>query len=218
MKFILVLSLSFLSLQTHADTIYSPANLTHSYRVDSNAQKIADKIATPYLKVVKEQLNFRRNGVQRETLLEALDLVETIINSQAFKRHVIGYINSNGNRSYTRNEGLTNEQIYLKLMEGREVLDPDTPGEMNLYIQLYHRFWSRVIGYTKIGTSKWMWINWRFYKNFSAAQMASNIVHEWIHLMGFYHDSAQDHDSVPYAIGFITGKLAEIYLKTGKLD
>lgn len=217
MRFILFLSIIFAS-ALHAETIFTPEkNLLIRQEFAKNSKELAQRVHTPFIKVIQEEVNFNRGSVY-DTMMEAIELVEIIVNSETFKERVIGFINTNGARSFTRNEGLTNEEVYLKLMEGKEVLDQETPGEMNLYIQQYHRWWSKVIGYTKIGSSKWMWVNWKFYKNFAASEMASNIVHEWIHLMGFYHDSASDHDSVPYAVGYITRNLVEQYVQTGRID
>lgn len=216
MRFLLFLSAIFV-FNAHAETIYTPEKLIIRQEFDKNSRELASKVPSPFIKVIQEQINFGRGSVYN-TLIDAINLVEIIVNSQTFKERVIGYINSNQVRSYTRNEGLTNEEIYLRLMEGREVLDQNTPGEMNLYIQQYNRWWSKVIGYTKIGQSKWMWVNWKFYKYFEASEMASNIVHEWLHLIGFYHDSASDHDSVPYAVGYITRELVQQYLREGTLN
>jgi hypothetical protein len=216
MRFILFLSVIWMS-SALAETIYTPEKLLLRQEFAQNSRELASHVHTPYIKVVQEQVNFNRGSVYN-TLMDAMNLVEIVVNSETFKEKVIGYINSSGMRHYTRNDGLSNEEIYLKLMEGKEVLDQTTPGEMNLYLQQYNRWWSKVIGYTKIGKSKWIWLNWKFYKGFDASEMASNIVHEWIHLMGFYHDSASDHDSVPYAVGYITRTLATQYLQTGRLN
>jgi hypothetical protein len=45
--------------------------------------------------------------------------------------------------------------------------------------------------------------------------MVSNLVHEWIHLLGYFHVRVGDYDSVPYAIGRIAYKVA-IELKQKK--
>tara|TARA_B100001971_G_scaffold215195_1_gene260333 strand:- start:163323 stop:163976 length:654 start_codon:yes stop_codon:yes gene_type:complete len=217
MRFIVLLSIIFAS-ALHAETIYTPEkNLIIRQEFAPNAKELADQIRTPYIKVVKEQINFNRGSVY-DTMMQAIELVELIVNSETFKEQVIGYMNTSGQRAFTRNEGLSNEEVYLRLMEGREVLDQETPGEMNLYIQQYNRWWSKVIGYTKIGKSKWIWVNWKFYKNFDASEIAGNVVHEWIHLMGFYHDSASDHDSVPYAVGYIARNLISEYIRTGHIN
>lgn len=213
MKYLLLFLISF---SAKAMQIDSDMKLIYQPEFSKNARELAHETPTKYIDVVAEEVIFPR-GSARDRMLNAIEMVSEIVNSETFKEMVIGYLNEYGQRSYTRNEGLSNEEVYLTLMEGREVLDQDTPGEMNLYIKRYRPWWpwSKVIGYTKIGKSKYMYVNWRKYKYFDSIAMASNIVHEWIHLMGFRHDSAKDHDSVPYAIGYITGRLAEQYLEDG---
>lgn len=216
MKFLLVLTFSLSALAMHVD---NPKELLYRPMFAKNSQEIADKVETKRIEVVEERIIFPF-GRARDRMMEAIEMVRVIVNSDTFKEMVIGHLDEHGYRTYTRNEGMNNEEIYNFLMEGREVLDQDTPGEMNLYIKRYRPWWpwSKVIGYTKIGKSKYMYVNWRKYKFFDSVAMAGNIVHEWIHLMGFRHDSARDHDSVPYAVGFIIGELANRYLEQGYLN
>lgn len=216
MKFLLLITLSFSALAMHVD---SDKKLLYRPMFAKNAVELANKITTKRIEVVEENIIFPF-GRARDRMMDAIEMVRVIVNSDEFKEMVIGYMNEYGERSYTRNEGMSNEEVYEFLMEGREVLDQDTPGEMNLYIKRYRPWWpwSKVIGYTKIGKSKYMYVNWRKYKYFDSVEMAGNIVHEWIHLMGFRHDSARDHDSVPYAVGYIIGKLANKYLDQGYLN
>jgi len=216
MKILILLSLTFSAFAMHVE---SDKKLLYKPMFAKNSIELASKVETKYIEVVEEHIIFP-NGRAHDRLDQAIEMVRTIVNSDEFKEMVIGYTNEYGQRSYTRNEGLTNEEIYSTLMEGREVLDQDTPGEMNLYIKKYRPWWpwSKVIGYTKIGSSKYMYVNWRKYKYFDAVEMAGNIVHEWIHLMGFRHDSASDHDSVPYAVGYIIGQLADKFQNQGYLN
>jgi hypothetical protein len=93
-------------------------------------------------------------------------------------------------------------------MDGREVLLPNTPGEMNFYLRLYNRPWSRVIGYTS-PQSNIININWKFFKNYRPSDVAANLAHEWTHKIGFDHVSAKERNSVPYAIGYIAGDIAK---------
>jgi hypothetical protein len=216
MKFLLLALFSLSASAMHVDTdkklMYRPLFAT-------NSKELADKVETKRIEVVEERVIFP-NGRARDRMMDAIEMVRVIVNSDEFKEMIIGHLDENGNQTYTRNEGMSNEEIYNFLMEGREVLDQDSPGEMNLYIKRYRPWWpwSKVIGYTKIGKSKFMYVNWRKYKYFDSVEMAGNIVHEWIHLMGFRHDSARDHDSVPYAVGYIIGKLANKYLDQGYLN
>jgi hypothetical protein len=181
---------------------------------------LSKSVATGFLKVVPgEIVGFRKRPSERQRIEEAFKVIEAVINSEEFKNKVISYEGEDGHRRYTANNDLTNEAIYEKLMQGKELLNgEETLGEMNLDIKRYSRFWSKVIGWTSPGNSKWINVNGRFYKKYSVAQIASNLTHEWIHLNGFYHASAKDHDSVPYAVGYIMEDLALKYLSQGYLD
>lgn len=180
----------------------------------------ADLIPTGHLKVVPGEIyGFNRYPAELAKINRALPIMEAVVNSEEFKREVIGYVGSDGKRSYTSNNRLTNEQVYEFLMQGKELLKGDsTLGEMNFNVERYSRWWSKVIAYTSPGNHDWIMVNGKFYANFNEVDIASNLVHEWIHLTGFYHDSARDRDSVPYAVGDIVGKLATKFVKQGFLD
>ncbi len=152
----------------------------------------------------------------REKLYRSFEVLEEVVNSEEFKDRVINFKNSKGERSFASNKGLSNEEIYQIFMEGRETLQQNTPGEMNFYLKLYNKSWSRVIGYTS-GDTNVIHMNWKFFKNFAPHQVASNLAHEWTHKIGFDHRSAKEHDSAPYAIGYIIGEMAERIEKVRKL-
>jgi len=132
----------------------------------------------------------------------AFSFMEKVINSNDFKKRVIDFKNKKGERRFESNKGLSNEEIYEIFMEGREVLQMDTPGEANLYLKLYDNPASRVIGYTSSKTNL-ININWKYFKNFEIHEVSANLTHEWTHKLGFGHTSAREHDSVPYALGYI---------------
>lgn len=156
------------------------------------------------------------DGKSLEKLKLSFKVLEEVVNTEEFKDRVINFKNSKGVRAFASNKGLSNEQIYAIFMEGRETLQQDTPGEMNFYLKLYHKPWSRVIGYTS-GDTNVININWKYFKNFAPAQVASNLSHEWTHKIGFDHKSAKEHDSAPYAIGYIVEEMAARLLKTNML-
>lgn len=155
-------------------------------------------------------------GKSLEKLKLAFKVLEEVVNTEEFKDRVINFKNSKGEREFASNKGLSNEQIYANFMEGRETLQQNTPGEMNFYLKLYNKSWSRVIGYTS-GNTNVININWKYFKNFAPAQVASNLAHEWTHKIGFDHKSAKEHDSAPYAIGYIVEDMAARVLKTNML-
>jgi glycosyltransferase involved in cell wall biosynthesis len=158
-------------------------------------------------------------GFDTESLAKlnlAFKILEEVVNTEEFKDRVINFKNTKGEREFASNKGLTNEQIYAAFMEGRETLQQNTPGEMNFYLKLYNKSWSRVIGYTSANTNV-IKINWKYFKNYAPAQVASNLAHEWTHKLGFDHRSAKEHDSAPYAIGYIIEDMASKVLKSNML-
>lgn len=186
----------------------------------SNELGFADLVPTGFLKVVGGNLTgFPKNSKEKVKVLDSYSIIEAVMNSNEFKEKVINFKSSTGTRSYTSNRGMSNEQVYEFLMQGKELVGGETTlGEMNFDVRRYYRGWSKVIGYTNPGKTNTININGRFYSRYTLTQITSNMVHEWIHLKGFFHDSAKDHDSVPYAVGYIAEELAEKYLAQGFLD
>ena len=182
--------------------------------------RLADNVSTQSLRVVPGSVSgFKNYPKEKQTMENAFRLVEQVINSEEFKQRVVNYVDKSGNRNYTNNRGLTNEQVYEYIMAGKEMIDGDTtPGEMTFDISRYNKSWSKVIGWTNIGSDNVIHVNGKFYRSYAASEIASNLTHEWIHLCGFVHKNAADHDSVPYAVGYIMSDLAKKLLKQGYLD
>src|SRR4051812_13659580 len=84
------------------------------------------------------------DGEKGEKIELALRLLESVVNSEEFKASVINFKNTKGVRAFASNNGLTNEQIYAQFMEGRETLQQNTPYEMNYFLKLYNKPWSKV--------------------------------------------------------------------------
>lgn len=166
-----------------------------------------DLVQTRHLRVVPEKVEGFSEDF-RPTLDSSFDVLEQVVNSETFKQRVLNFKNARGDRSFASNNGKSNEEIYEIFMEGREKLLQNTPGEMNLYLKRYSKWWSKVIGWTN-GNINTIHLNWKFYKNYRPHQIASNLAHEWTHKIGFDHASAAEHDSAPYAIGYIVEELSE---------
>jgi hypothetical protein len=149
-------------------------------------------------------------------LKSAFVVLEKVVNSLEFKNRVINFKNNQNQRSFASNNGYSNEQIFATFMDGRETLQPNTPGEMNYFLKLYYKRYSKVIGWTN-GDINTINVNWKFFKNFKPSDVAGNLAHEWTHKLGFGHASAAEHDSAPYAIGYIVREMGERYLKGEEL-
>jgi hypothetical protein len=154
------------------------------------------------------------DGEKGEKMDEAFHALEEVVNSEEFRERVINFRNTKGERAFASNKGLSNEEIYAQFMEGRETLQPNTPNQMNFFVKLYNKPWSKVIGYTN-GKINVININWKFFKKNTVNNVAANLAHEWTHKIGFDHKSAKEHDSAPYAIGYIVGELVKARLASG---
>lgn len=158
----------------------------------------------------------------------AFSVLSEIVNSKEFKTMVISYERdvkvgkyTIKSRSYAKNylwknssQNLTNEQIYDVLMRGDEKMRVNTLGEMNINSRINRKLGPNTIGATSPATSAFMTMNWAFYKNFNSYEMASNVVHEWTHLLGFLHgENSTKHQEVPYVVGAIVKELARKIIK-----
>lgn len=210
--------------ETHVDVKPNP-------QFSQDAQVFADKVESQHLKFVPEEISFPE-GKQKEKFELALSLIEDVMNSPEFKKRVIGF-ERNGERSYRKNylwqdsdKLLTNEEIYQVIMNGNEKMRADTPGEMNFnsWVKACKSYemigvWCRkVIGSTSPSNSKWIRLNWTFYKKLETHEMVSNMVHEWLHLLGFLHGKNDIHEEVPYVVGYIAGEVAREMIEKNKLE
>ena len=214
--FSLILATTTTLSYAHEDTTTFRPNMAQKVFSPNEAEYLApEAVETGYLAVKGMKIE-KFNDAGLAKVEAAFAVLEKVVNSEEFKERVINFKNDKGERAFASNNGLTNEEIYEKFMEGRETLQPNTPGEMNFYLRLYNKSWSRVIGYTN-ATTNVINVNWKFFKNFTPDQVASNLAHEWTHKIGFDHRSAAERDSAPYAIGYIVGDIAAKYLAQTKL-
>lgn len=153
-------------------------------------------------------LKVKLNNTSKFTLLEliklkkAVEVLEQVINSSEFRSKVLSI-------KFENNEGMTSLEIYNLLMTGKEVLSPAADSEINIDIEMYYSL-KGVIGYTYPNTLR-TWINRRFFKRMTPAEIANNLIHEWLHKVGFDHDfypTKRRVNSVPYAIGYLVQNLA----------
>lgn len=218
-KFLIVGLLTLISASAWSDTIPGAESVL---QFSKHADSFASKVGSRYIKFVPEDVTFP-DGPQKAKFERALEIMEEVINSEEFKIKVIGY-ERNGNRSYQKNylwndsqRRLSNEDIYEIIMNGDEKMRPGTPGEMNFnsWVRVCNRLqmatiWCRqVIGSTTPDTDHMIKLNWTFYRNFETHQMVSNMVHEWIHLLGFLHGNDRITEEVPYVVGGIAGAVAK---------
>jgi hypothetical protein len=165
--------------------------------------------AFSYTKIKIERLdNFSSD--QKSRIEKIVDRTEKIINSERFKNEIINY-SQNGKKSFENNDGLSNEDVFKKIMAGAEQLQPEENNEWNLHLQLRFRFWifSSVTAYTTSST-KIITIYSNYFSRASDSDLAGTICHEYTHKLGFTHDVKATKTrpySVPYAVGDICSLL-----------
>lgn len=141
---------------------------------------------------IHEQTNF--TAEEKKIYAEAKVAVEKVLNSKRFKTKFLA-------AKLTNVEGLTNEKIYTKLMSGIDLFNKTADYDIDVYVEMYYKN-NRVVGYTTPSINK-TYLNRKFFSQYDAADIACNMVHEYLHKVGFDHESASEHTSVPYAIGYL---------------
>ncbi len=151
-------------------------------------------------------------SAQKSKLNKALEIIKLVIATDEFRTKILNH-KYGGSKTFYDNGGLTNAQIYQKILEGAEKLQPTKDNELDMEIEMYYQS-SSTVGYT-MTNSKRIWVNTKFFNNYTAAGVAHNLMHEWLHKLGFKHavsySSSRDY-SVPYAIGDLVGEIGKDFL------
>lgn len=181
-----------------------------------NAQDVSDESSSTPASTDAQtfDVDAKLSGFSRtyeEKVLDAIELIKKVVASDEFKKKVLNKT-YNGKKTFVDNNGLTNSQIYKKILEGSEKLSPSKNNTMDLQLTTYYVN-ANVIGYTTPST-KTIFMNRKYLAIFQPYEVAMNLFHEWLHKLGFGHavsnNPSRPH-SVPYAIGYIVRSLAQKY-------
>ncbi len=151
---------------------------------------------------------FDATSSQISKIRRAEEHIKRVVATQEFKDAVINHT-YNGVKRFVDNNGLTNAQIYQKILDGAETLNGLKNNTMDLEVEMYYEN-SNTVGYTMTG-SKRIWANTKYYNNYTSVDVTGNLMHEWLHKLGFKHAVSYSRSrdfSVPYAIGDIMVRLA----------
>jgi hypothetical protein len=149
------------------------------------------------------------NPSQERKIKAALKMIKNIISSPEFKERIINY-QYKGKKGFIDNKGLSNEEIYRMILEGAEERSGiRKDNTMDVELELYFQE-AKTIGYTYPDTDR-IWINKKYFAQYTPIKVADNLMHEWMHKLGFSHSSKWSEDrehSVPYAVGYLIEELA----------
>lgn len=178
-------------------SISTQASIPSSQRLPSEALSFDTQVRL---------INFQQE--QESKVYKALDLIRKVVASEEFRTRILNHTYQ-GKKTFINNNGLTNEEIYLKILEASETLTPGKNNKMDIELELYHQK-TKTIGYTYPNVSR-IWINTKYFNKYNPVQVADNLFHEWMHKLGFDHEvkySKSRKYSVPYAIGYLVEELA----------
>lgn len=149
------------------------------------------------------------SGNQESKVLEAAELIKQVVASDEFKNKILNH-KYKGKKTFVDNGGLSNAQIYKKILEGSERLNPGIDNKMDLDLMVYSDA-SNTVGYTYPDVER-VWMNSKFLNQNIPAEVTTNMMHEWLHKIGFKHEVKATPSrpySVPYAVGYIVRSLAK---------
>jgi hypothetical protein len=151
------------------------------------------------------------NAEQEAKVLKAIEIIKKVVASSEFRNKILNFT-YNGKKQFVDNKGMTNEQVYQALLDGREDLIPEVDHQMDLELELYYS-WTSTVGYTTPDVLL-IHMNTKFFNPYTPSEVAGNVFHEWTHKLGFDHASSYSvsrDSSVPYAIGYLIEELGKKY-------
>jgi hypothetical protein len=155
---------------------------------------------------------FNASPADQDKLEQAIEVIKKVVATEDFRNRILNH-SYNGTKTFVDNGGYTNAQIYQMILDGAETLMPAKNNTMDLQVELYYAFTSTV-GYTYANSPK-IWVNTKFFNSYAVNSVAANLIHEWLHKLGFSHAesySVSRDYSVPYAVGPIMGQLGKEFL------
>lgn len=142
----------------------------------------------------------------------SIEILREIFASPEFRKRILHHKFA-GKKRFWKNKGLSNAQIYKRILSGVEKLYPYHNNAMDVEIELYTDNESIVIGYTNPRTKR-IWMNTKYFNRHTPSEVAAHLTHEWLHKLGFDHEKERCERrlySVPYAVGYIVRDLARKY-------
>jgi hypothetical protein len=191
--------------QTESPAVPPPAATTESTTGPTTGSALPNSAYT-----FDTNIDFINTSLTQQDKFDmAIEIIKKVIATEEFRDKVIGHT-YNGSKTYVDNGGFSNEQIYQKILDGAETLKPLKNNTMDMTVELYYAATSTV-GYTYPNVSK-IWVNTKYFNTNSVTSVSANLMHEWLHKLGFKHavsySISRDY-SVPYAIGRMVGSIGK---------
>lgn len=146
---------------------------------------------------------------QEMEVQKAAEIIKLVVASQEFKDRILNHT-VNGVKKFLNNNGLTNEEIYQKILEAAEdgTLTKDNVMEITLELipeTTKSRIYRLIAGVKKI----FYYLN--LFQNTTPAGIAQNIFQQWLGKIGFTAPEGTS-KSVQEAVAKIIGELGKKYI------
>lgn len=155
---------------------------------------------------------YNLTATQEDKYDDAVALVKKVVGTEAFRTRVLNHY-YDGSKSYANNNGLTNSQIYQSVLDAAEKLTPAKNNRLDVGVKMYYEN-NSVVGWTNTSIT-YINVNTKFFNGYDVNEVAGNLFHEWLHKLGYGHDSTATTRrpySVPYAIGYMIRDLGRNFL------
>jgi hypothetical protein len=155
---------------------------------------------------------YNLTDMQEEKYDQAVELVKKVVGTESFRTRVLNHL-YNGEKSFANNNGLTNAQIYQSVLDAAEKLTPAKNNQMDVGVKMYYEN-NSVVGWTSTSIT-YINVNTKFFNVYDPHEVAGNLFHEWLHKLGYGHDSTATTRrpySVPYAIGYLIRDIGKNFL------
>ena len=186
----------------------------------SNSDGTDNSTPTPSANVPALALSFKTNvsylsgftTADEDKYNQAVAIVKKVVGTEAFRTKVLNHTYG-GSTTYANSAGKTNAQIYQSILDAAESLQPAKNNTLDVGVKLYYEA-STIVGFTN-GSITYINVNTKFFNQYDANEVAGNLFHEWLHKLGYGHDSAATAArpySVPYAVGYMVRDLGKNFL------
>ncbi len=138
---------------------------------------------------------------------KAIEILKKVVSLSAFKSRILNFDSPYTNDKFY-DTTKTNTEIFHHILDGNEILSPTKDNELDVEVEFYYAYTSTV-GYTYPNTKR-IYVNTKFFDGYVPSSVAANLMHEWLHKLGYKHAQSyypsRDY-SVPYAIGSMVREL-----------
>lgn len=173
--------------------------------------------ASPVVEVVKPEHKLKMNikfygsastAARRAKYEKAMLTFQKVTDSSEFKSKVLAFKFQQMSGDVRKG----NEAVYANILDANEKLQPEKDGEVDMEVEFYYAA-NSTVGYTYPNVKR-IYVNTKFFDSYKPSSVAANLIHEWLHKLGYGHDSASTARrpySVPYGVGSIMRSLGAKY-------